>query len=183
MSSNDQIIDGFLNGDSRAYKAIQRMIDAAFYTWQRRLSDEAEDIKAKATFALLCSLRDGKLRDKSKLPAYIRTVVKHVCTAHLRNWTRKKKIEDALAELPETYAMPDEELERQELARINSAALRQLPEECIRLWRMYLVDHMKYSEIASALRLNLNTVKGKFRTCLARLNWIRKKLLEGDQPL
>ncbi|MFH1700354.1 MAG: sigma-70 family RNA polymerase sigma factor, partial [Candidatus Zixiibacteriota bacterium] len=177
-----QIINGFLAGEKNATRQISGFIDAVLHFWRENFGSDAEDIKADVLYKLLVSLRKDEIRDKSKLQPFIGTIVKRTCLEYRRFNERFAWEELDKESLPDKALSPEQELEKNQLAKLNYRIIRRIGKECQELWRMYLKNGLNYAQIAENLDLAVGTIKWKFSKCRDKAHEIIKNIGKSGQP-
>jgi RNA polymerase sigma-70 factor, ECF subfamily len=130
--------------------------------------DTAEDI---AQEALVMVWRKAAYYDarRASASAWVYTIARNLRVDRLRRdklaalYAHEAQIE---ADEPRR---PDEPLHTAEQAEIVAAAIRQLPEEQVRVLKLSFFEDRAHGEIAAMLDLPLGTVKSRLRLALARL--------------
>jgi RNA polymerase sigma factor (sigma-70 family) len=128
--------------------------------------EAARDLAQETMLAVIRNLRDGRLLDAEKLPAYVCGTARNLIANHLR--TRRRKPEGGPP--PEELPAPDcqvevEQSERMFLARRAIATLR--PADRLILL-LTLVDGMKPGEIAARLGISSEVVRKRKSRALER---------------
>lgn len=121
----------------------------------------------------------GKVDVKSSLRSYLFTAVRHKALRILQRQMAEQKHCPRLTEFVEyllnTEYTPEEE---REIERVK-AVMRELPQQCLKVFLMSCMEEKKYQEIAEELGISVNTVKSHI-TKAYRL--IREKT-KADLPL
>ena len=128
--------------------------------------EAARDLAQETMLAVIRNLRDGRLLDSEKLPAYVCGTARNLISNHLR--TRRRRPEGGPA--PEDVPAPDcqvefEQSERMFLARRAIASLQ--PADRLILL-LTLVDGLKPGEIADRLGLSPEVVRKRKSRALER---------------
>jgi RNA polymerase sigma-70 factor, ECF subfamily len=130
--------------------------------------DAAEDL---AQEALVVAWRKAAYYDarRASVSAWIYTIARNLRIDRLRRdklaalYAHEAQIE---ANEPQR---PDEPLHTAERAEIVAAAIRQLPEQQVRVLTLSFFEGLAHGDIAAMLDLPLGTVKSRLRLALARL--------------
>ena len=167
-------------GDSSAFEELIYANEAFVYNLalrSLRSPEDAQDAAQEVFIKAWTSL--GSFRGDSKFSVWLYRITGNVCTDMLRK--RKGEVislsyandegEDAQIEIADTAPTPQEALEKKERSAALAAALDALPADYRRAIIMRESGGMSYEEIASALKIDIGTVKSRiFRG--------RKKLCE-----
>jgi len=176
-----ELIQAFLLGDQKAFTQIEGIIDRALICWRERLGDETEDIKSEVLLELLEILRKGQFQGRSKLSTYIVSMVNHACIDRRRFNRKYDNNELPDFDLPDPAPGAEEQLDRKQQSWLAFRVLRRLPRICIKLWRMHLVEGLKYKEIADKIGGKEKNVKWQLWSCREKAKKIREKILKKDQ--
>lgn len=120
----------------------------------------------------------ARLRRPQSINAWLITIVhNYVRTIQRKHTVRKNTLLNAVRAQEEryvtTHATKIAEQEEHTILRARIAALS--PQDRLVI-ELYFIQDLKYSEIASVLRLNVNTVSARLRRAKAKL----RGLIEGD---
>lgn len=123
-----------------------------------RNRDTAADLTQEVLIAVLKSLRQGQLRDPTKLAAFIQGTTRNLINNHLRAKSHHPEVE-----LDETTHMTDpveelESLERRRLVRRELQSLSALDQQILLL---SLVDGHSLAEVALRLNLSHDAVRAR----------------------
>ena len=176
-----ELIQGFLIGDRKAFSQIESIIDKALTCWRGRLGDEIDEIKSEVILNLFEILQKGQFKGRSRLSTFIVSMVNHACIDRLR--FNKKFDNDELPDvmLPDPGPNAEQQLDRKQQSWLAFRVLRRLPRICIRLWKMHLVEGLKYREIADRIGGKEKNIKWQLWSCREKAKKIREKLLKKDQ--
>jgi RNA polymerase sigma-70 factor (ECF subfamily) len=128
--------------------------------------EAARDIAQETMLAVIRNLRDGRLLDSEKLPAYVCGTARNLISNHLR--TRSRKPEGGPP--PEELPTPDCQLEVEQSERVFLArrAIARLEPADRLILLLTLVDGMKPGEIAARLGLSSEVVRKRKSRALER---------------
>jgi len=114
---------------------------------------------------------------KLSLNAYLYQSIRNNALHYLQHLAvRETYARDITGEYQETIQSGDqEEVELQDLNRVISATLQQMPERCSRIFRMNRFEGKKYREIAEILSISVKTVEAEMGKAL---QLFRKSLKE-----
>ncbi len=173
-----QIVEGFLDGDSKAFKFVKNLVDVAFMNWKERLSKEEDDVKSDVIFKLLkyCSTPDFKL--ESGLAKLVGTITLRTCLTVYRAKMIRPQVDWEECELATSEISPEQR------AVISDLLLRLwgfLPKECKDLWEWRFKGY-KYKEIVKLAAVKTGKARSveSFRwrndKCLGLAREVMKKL-------
>jgi RNA polymerase sigma factor (sigma-70 family) len=126
----------------------------------------AEEVCQEIMIALLCTLREGRVRDPEMLSAFVYGVARNRLNDCFRKQTRGK-----LVPFPEGFdvAVPSADHEGQQRYRAAEREIDSLDAEDQRILSMTLVDGLKPGEIAASLRLSSEVVRQRKSRALKKL--------------
>ncbi len=126
----------------------------------------AEEVFQDIMVALLCALREGRVREPEMLTAYVYGVARNQLMEHLRKRAREK-----LDALPEGIDFPAPPVDHEEHQRYQTAEreIAKLDRDDRRILSMTLVDGLKPGEIADKLRLTSEVVRQRKSRALKKL--------------
>ena len=128
--------------------------------------EAARDLAQETMLAVIRNLRDGRLLDSEKLPAYVFGTARNLISNHLR--TRSRKPEGGPP--PEELPAPDCEVEVEQSERVFLArrAIASLQPADRLILLLTLVDGLKPGEIADRLGLSPEVVRKRKSRALER---------------
>lgn len=176
-----ELIQSFLLGDRKAFTQIEGIIDRALAYWRERLGDEIDEIKSEVIFDLYELLQKGQFQGRSKLSTFIVSMVNHACIDGCRFKRKFDNNELPDLDLPDPGPDAEKQLDRKQQSWLAFRVLRRLPRICIRIWKMHLVEGLKYKEIADKIGGKEENVKWQLWSCREKAKKIREKLLKKDQ--
>ena len=144
------------------------------------LKEDAENIVQD----LFVSLWENKylLANAENLNAYLFKLVKNRCIDFLRVKIREKdrneKIQESFNLELKLKLDSLEEFDKQgytkdDLERLMSEAIDNLPERCRQIFIMSKIEKLKYNEIATQLNLSVNTIENQIGIALKKLKKLR----------
>ena len=151
-------------GDPDAFEELVRAYQhRVFGVAVRMLGDraEAEEIAQEVFLRVYRSV--GEFRGESKLSTWLYAIASRLCLNRLASSDRRQRRADsaALLDVPSSTADASAELERGELETALREAIAALPEERRIVVVLRDVEGLSYEEIASALELELGTVRSR----------------------
>ena len=127
----------------------------------------AEDVTQDTLLATLAALRDGKIHDPEKLPAFLRGTARNLCNNHFRRLTRKGTSFDA--EPASAEPDPETTFRHREMLSLVGKCLAELDakDQKILLWS--LVDKLDSEEIGRRLGMRADSVRQHKHRALERV--------------
>jgi RNA polymerase sigma-70 factor (ECF subfamily) len=177
-----ELIERYLNGDGSAFSDLLDAYLKPTYNFLYRFTGDAAATDDLTQETFIKAWKNMKRFDRSKnFKTWLFTIAKNTAFDYLK---KKKAIpfssftneegNNYLENIGEEVALPDELLERADLAREFTGKLKQLPKQYELILVMRYKDDFSLMEIADILDLPYNTVKSQHVRALAGL----KKILE-----
>jgi len=163
---NRRLVEGTLNGDQEAFRAIYECYGSRIYNFLFRLlgsRSEAEDA-TQQTF-LIALNRMGTLRDPSLLESWIYRIARNeVYQKYRRKQVSSIDDEDSksVAENTEDRQLgghPEKVLLNEELGAALQSTLDNLPMKLREVFILAVVDEMSYQDISEIVGRSLDSVK------------------------
>ncbi len=176
-----QTVSDYLSGNRQANQLIEKYIQSAFNSWKRKFGFETDDILSDIRYKIFLSLKENKFSYQSKLETYINRIVNHTCIDYVRFNKRFTATEFEELNLTSKELNPEEQLEKRQYAKLAFRVLRQLPKECIMLWRMHLKKELNCREIGDILGKKEGNIRRRLWACRQAAKEIREKLLKKDK--
>jgi RNA polymerase sigma-70 factor (ECF subfamily) len=174
------LVERFQSGDSGAFDEIvdrcQRHVYNLAYHFTHNCED-AHDISQEVFTKVFRSL--GNLRNSSAFDGWLRRVTVNACVDYLRQRPNEQALDDFSYLDHEHIAgsnngIPDGPVETDELRKVISRAVDQLPRRQRRVFVLRHYEGLSLKEIANMLNCSLGTVKAHLFRATRRL---RKLLL------
>ena len=160
-------------GDAEAFSALFRTYYEPLYRFAGRFTHDPQSAESlvQDVFVKVWEHRES-LQVRSNVKAYLYSAVRNHALNVLK---REKRLVhgEALPERPHTARTPEETLIDKETAAAVHRAVDKLPARCRQIYTMKRYDGLSYDEIASVLRISVNTVKTQMKRALSTL---RKEL-------
>jgi len=180
--SDEKLISDYLAGDEKSLEILIKRYLKPIYSFVYRYADagqDSEDIAQEVFVKVWRNLK--KFNQNKKFKTWIFSIAKNTAIDFLK---KKKTIpfsefenekgENMFTEtLADLSPLPNEILERAEMARILNSAMEKLSLEYRVVLFLRYNDHFNFREIAESLAESLNTIKSRHRRALIQL----KKLL------
>jgi RNA polymerase sigma factor (sigma-70 family) len=178
--SDVELVAQCLAGNGKAWDALLSRYERLIYFTALRAgagADEAEDIFQSVCLIWLKEL--GRLRDPSRLGAWLVTTTRRECWGRWRSDLRRQDTAAVLLANQEPSNESADALAAQaQDARAVRQAVQQLPEPCRRLlWLLFFEPaHPSYAVIARELKVSSNSIGPMRARCLNRLREVLRDL-------
>jgi RNA polymerase sigma-70 factor (ECF subfamily) len=176
-----QLVDRLREGDPRAFEELviayqHRVFGVAL----RMLGSRAEAEEAAQEVFLRAHRAMADFRGDAKLSTWLYAIASRLCMNRLASGERRllREGEETLARIPSGHASPADELERSERDAALHRAIAELSDERRMVVVLRDLEGLSYEEIASALDLELGTVRSR----LHRARMDLKEKLERFLP-
>ncbi|MBE0661110.1 MAG: RNA polymerase sigma-70 factor [Bacteroidales bacterium] len=181
----EKLITGLREGDKKVFNGIFNAYYAPLCRYCTRIVYDvviAEEI-VQDLFCKLWIKRD-ELEIETSLKAYLyRAVLNHSLNYLNHRKTEEKYRQYVGFQIQGNLANPGELLEEQDVQRILSLAILQMPEKRRLIFEMSRQEEMKYSEIAEKLNISVKTVESQISKALEYLRKIFSEILGLILPL
>ncbi|KAA9331724.1 RNA polymerase sigma-70 factor [Adhaeribacter soli] len=145
------------------------------FTWKFVRNQEVAEELTQDIFIYLWENRET-LQINSAVKAYLYTMARNRAFNYLKS--RVARMSVVSDEVPETYAAlsqtPEEELSQQELEKLVSEGIEQLPEKCRIVFNLSRQEGLSYQQIADELQISPKTVEAHMSTALKKLRTFLK---------
>ncbi len=175
-----ELVRRLLRGDREAVAAIDRWIQAAARSFQRRLAGDWDDVLQDLRLEVLRLLQEGQFRGESRLKTYVWRVVAHTCLDKIRSQKKWQWTGLDNAEILDRSRRRSAEQSRWSDARdLLRRVLKEVPEECRKIWAM-IVTGMSYREMGEKLKAAEGTLRVRALRCRRKALAVRARLLAGE---
>ena len=176
VNDDQEIVAGFLRGDTDAIGAVDGWISRAAWPYQRRLANRWDDVLQDIRLEITRLLSQGKFRGESSLRTYLWRVINHTCLDQIRaegkrQWTDLEEIEKGTGG-PVADPGPARQEDRDLLWRV----LEQMSRDCREMWRMILAG-FSYRDISLRLGVAEGTLRVRALRCREKALALRAELL------
>ena len=178
--SDAQLIAGYLSGDAAAVETVDAWIQQASSRFRRRLGENWDDQLQDIRLELTHLFQAGKFRGDSSLKTYLWKVASHACLDRLRALSKRHWDDVESPHLEGVLSMPARQGRVREENDLCLRVLRQVPEECHRLWQM-IFEGYSYREMSRRLSVAEGTLRVRVLRCRKRAVEIRERLLGGAE--
>lgn len=83
---------------------------------------------------------------------------------------QNESLDNVSYHITDTVALPDEIIEIHELQKQLNDSVEKLPQKCKAIFKMIRFDGLKYKEVASELKISVNTVDTQMRIAVKRIS-------------
>lgn len=177
IEEDGQLIRNFLSGDDLAFEHLLKKYLKPVYNFLFQLTGDRSALDDLTQVTFLKAWKNIKRFDKTKsFKVWLFAIAKNTAYDHLK---KKKTIpfsffENAesynkLEEIEEDKILPDEILERKDLARELKEKLKELPKNYRLILLMYYKDDLTLSEISEIIKVPYNTVKSQHQRAKSAL--------------
>jgi RNA polymerase sigma factor (sigma-70 family) len=165
LTAHRRLAREILDGNKGAFESLVKEFQAmVVHIVSRMVLDPAdrEDLYQDVFMKVYQNLAD--FRFESKLSTWIATIANNTCLNHLRK-KRESPLEETFPgiesadQLPGNHVMPDENVERSDLALRLQSEIDRMPPHFRAIVTLYHLEGMSYGEIAEVLNLPEGTVK------------------------
>ena len=180
--TDEQLIKTYLSGERIALEILIRRNLKMVFNFLYRLVKSRELAEDLSQETFVKSWKNiAKFDSEKKFKNWILTIAKNTALDYLKKKQREVYLEDEdgldiLENFADEEDLPDEMMQRQDLALELEDLLRGLPTKSQVVLHLYFQEQMTFQEIADVLEEPLNTVKSRQRRALLDL---RKKLESG----
>lgn len=186
MSDDKELIAKYLGGDDSAFSELVDLYLKPVYNFLFRFTGDAATTDDLAQETFVKAWKNFRRFDRSKnFKTWLFTIAKNTAFDHLK---KKKAVpfsnfadeegNNSLDNINSNEILPDEILERKNLAEELKEKLTRLPRQYGLILTLRYKDDLALAEIAQILGLPYNTVKSQHARALAGL----KKLLLENAP-
>jgi len=168
-------------GDENAFELLFRKYFTRLCGFANKFLNDPEESRGvvQEVFIKIWEGRDEIDPDDS-LNAYLFKITRNICINRLR----RKKVESKYVELyklvyvEHSEATPLDSLLAVEVNDDIAAAVTRIPPGCRRIFELSRIEGLKYSEIATALKISVKTVEGQMSKALQILRLELKDYLD-----
>jgi RNA polymerase sigma-70 factor (ECF subfamily) len=160
-----RIRNGESDAETEFFVYFERRVHA-FLCGRTRDRQLAEEVFQEVMMAMLCALREDRVREPEMLTSYVYGVARNQLMEHLRRRAREKL--DALPE-GRDFAAPPVNHEEQQRYQTVEREIAKLDRDDRAILSMTLVDGLKPGEIAETLRLTSEVVRQRKSRALKKL--------------
>ena len=164
-------------GEKSAEEAFVELFYPRVYAMtlvRTREREAARDLAQESLLAVLCALREGRLRNESGLPAYVGATVRNRVSYHFR-----RRIIEAAADPPTDPALdqidPETRFAESERRRLALAAIDRLSARDREILHLTLLEGLSPAEIAARLGLDVVVVRKRKSRAVRRARGIMQK--------
>jgi len=181
--TDEQLVANYLKCDEKSLEVLIHRYLKPIYSFVYRYigSEEAEDITQEVFLKMWRNLK--KFNRNKKFKTWIFTIAKNTCF----DWQKKKRAvpfselehkmgDKSFAEnIPDTHLLPNELLEKIDIANFLKTALEKLSPKYLIVLLLRYNDHFTFREIAETLGESIDTIKTRHGRGIAILRKILKE--------
>lgn len=188
VETDRELLASIHRDDPGAFEAFVRRYGGRIFAFGMRVCGETEDAKDVSQDTLLQAFRALKdVNEPKALRSWLYRVVSNACLMRRRKgkYEPKRELtleelmprgrEDAEIQIPDTAALPDDEVARGEIQAAVHAGIRELPPEYRMVLLLRDIEQLSTHEVAFALKVTEGTVKMR----LHRARLMLRKVLAG----
>lgn len=181
QTADRRLVEDLLAGDRSAWHGIDQWVERAAAPFRARLGADWADVLQEIRMELLRLLKAGKFRGDSALRTYLWRVANNTCIDQMRRAARRNLVSLDVAPDPPAPASegPAARTARGDALRLTLAVLREVPEECRRLWN-WILEGLSYQEMAARLEVAEGTLRVRVHRCRKRAVEARRQLLTSE---
>ena len=162
------VVQKVQSGDVNAFEDLVAAYEKNVYNLALRMPSNAQDLAQEAFIKAYNSL--SSFRGESKFSVWLYRIVSNVCLDYLRKKNKQSTVslsvedddgEDSQLDLPDLSQSPEELLEKKLTREAVQRGLAALPEDARQILLLREIQGLSYEEIASALGIDLGTVKSR----------------------
>jgi len=169
-SEQTALVERIADGDRAAEERVAALFSPAIQAMARartRGAVEAQDVCQDVLLAVITALRQGQLRDSTRLGPFVAGVARNVINSHLRH--RQSRSTEPLSEATSPVADLRDEIARRERDRTLRAALSEVSASDRQILLLTLVEGLKPGEVATKLSLDAQVVRARKSRALRRV--------------
>ena len=191
-SQDEALVRSCLNGSEAAWQEFySRFIGLMRSVVKKRYilcKEDVEDITQSAFVSLATALKNFDY--EQSLPRFVCVITERVAIDEYRKRSASRRNsedetthgtkggKDVALQIESGFDLPDEQMERAEMASRLGAALKELDTSCRELLTLRYLNDLPYKEIAEIVGASENTLTVQTRRCLEKL---RIKFREGER--
>ena len=157
MSSNEISIEQINKLDAAAFRLLYKSYYKGLVCYAMRLielSEPAEDI-VQEVFEKIWK-KSTQIDERESIDSYLFVAVRNACFTFLKNKRERVDLEDVKQNLKVSEEVV--EFETPELNRLWGE-IENLPLQCKVVFKLVILEDMKYKDVADSLGISVNTVK------------------------
>lgn len=178
MASDDKkLIEEILEGDDSAFKSLMEKYLHPVYNFLRQLVKDTSVVDDLTQETFIKAWKNMVRFDQEKnFKTWIFTIAKNTAYDYLRkkksipfSFFKKSEDDKGLEEISEDKILPDEILEKEDLARELEKKLKEVPRKYRTILFLHYKEDFSLYEIAEILKKPYNTIKSLHYRALLRL--------------
>ncbi len=194
VETDRELLDSIRRDDPGAFEEFVRIYGGRIYTFGMRVCGEREDAKDVAQDTLMKAFRGLKdVNEPRALRSWIYRVVSNACLMQRRKGKYEPRrelaleelmphgVEDAEIQIPDTAALPDDEVARGEIHATVHAGIRELSPDYRLVLLLRDIEQLSTREAAIALDITESAVKMRLHRARLMLRNVMAERL-GQSP-
>ena len=168
QTSDPEIVQAIRKGDEAAYERTFRFYYPRLCNYASSLLKDEEDAEeiVQTVFITIWEKRE-ELEITLSLKSYLYRAVHNHCLNRFKHASVKEAYREySINYIPQSYESVTESIHADELAERIEKAIRLLPEQCQKAFRMSRFEELKYQEIADQLNISIKTVENQIGKAL-----------------
>ena len=163
---DQRLIDGYLKGESAAYRRLDDWIRAVVRGRYGGLAEMHDDLCQIVHTNVVRELQAGRYSGRGELRSYVSAIAHRNALTELRRQYRDRAWSEPLEHDPKGRAEnPYRRVAAADEIRTVHAVLMALPASCRELWKLVFADRLDYDAVATQLGVPLGTVKSRMWHC------------------
>jgi len=167
-ATDPEIVQAIRKGDEAAYERTFRFYYPRLCNYASSLLKDEEDAEeiVQTVFITIWEKRE-ELEITLSLKSYLYRAVHNHCLNRFKHASVKEAYREySINYIPQSYESVTESIHADELAERIEKAIRLLPEQCQKAFRMSRFEELKYQEIADQLNISIKTVENQIGKAL-----------------
>jgi len=167
-ATDPEIVQAIKRGDEAAYERTFRFYYQRLCNYASSLLKDDEDAEeiVQTVFITIWEKRE-ELEITLSLKSYLYRAVHNHCLNRFKHASVKEAYREyAINYIPQSYESVTDSIHADELAERIEKAVRLLPEQCQKAFRMSRFEELKYQEIAERLNISIKTVENQIGKAL-----------------
>ena len=166
--TDQEILEQLRSGDHAAFNEIHNRHFDAMLRFSYNLIHDKEACNDMVQDVLIWFWEHRELQQLENIRAYLLTAVKYQAAKFIRKGKVREVHLESLSRI-DSYSQNEERLEVEELKKIISSFVHQLPEKCAVIFKMSREEHMTNRQIAAKLGISESTVAVQVKRALDKL--------------
>ena len=181
-ASDEQLLEGWRNGDQRAGDALfGRHFDSLYRFFERKVSVDVEDLIQRTLMS--CVEARDRFRGEASFRTFLFAIARHQLMAEWRKHKRNPALDFGVTSLHDLAPSPSQELRDKQGRRLLLTALRRLPLDLQIAIELVYWEKLTAPEVAEVLEIPEGTVRSRVRRARAALAETLAELGESGEAI